>query len=161
MSKSNRGQIIYKTRKQYFDENPCLERARPVFIACREYDIPIPDQVLDIIYSQIKKEHIEWSDKLLTLSNKISERKEPKEKILSCALRTEKLVDAYQLYRDETGFNGDSDEALRRRLQRYLEKELPNFIESVVSKEYRHYYPIPQRLKDKVTLYKELNSLIF
>jgi len=158
MSKKKSDHWSYKIRKQLFDQNPCIETARPVFIACRKLNISIPEEVLDILYNQIKKDHEEWIKKAYEFSKRKSERILPKDNILSCALRTKTLKEAYELYKKVTGEHVENV-TLRRRLERFLQEELTNFIETQIPKDYRkHYCPIPSKLKDMLLLYRDLTS---
>ena len=153
MSTVQSGKISYKLLMQNFEEQPCIENARPVFLTCRKHNISIPAKVLDVIGAHFKKAHRKWvkeRDQDRVSGNK---KRLPKEKILQCALESETLRGAFELYRKRTG-SGDTDGALRKHLERFLDDKLPSLI--------REYYPfenppvIPEKLTEKRDLYKEL-----
>ena len=130
---------------------------------CRDHGITIPEEVLDTIYAHFKKEHDIWMNKFGEISIEVSQKRLPKERILSCALRTESLNNAYKLYKQEKGIS-ISDCGLRKKLERALDDELTLIIRKYYQQDpapeqdpnHCHRPVIPKLLKDKVFLYKEL-----
>lgn len=177
MTIKDRGVAAYDLLMQNFKKQPCIENARPVFLACQEYNVPIPGFLLDIIVEHFKieelvqKEHDKWKKTELKRIVAYSEKRWPKEKILSCALRTDTPQEAFELYKKEEDEKRKKDSkyqvattapnSLWQRLDRFLNDELPPLIESQIIP--YHDSPevvIKKGLNDKLAIYKELIGLI-
>lgn len=177
MSTKTIGEYSYKIIMQCFQKQPCLEYARQAFLICRKYEIPVPAEVLDIIVERFKikeivqRDYDKWKKVQLKHIVAHSEKRWPKEKILSCALRTETFVDACKLYNKEEAARMRKDPAhqvvfvddnsLWQRLNRFLDDELPDLIkDQFISYPYSPKEVIKKELKDKLVIYRELMGLI-
>jgi hypothetical protein len=144
----------------YFNQDPSFEIAREVFLTCRRYKYPTPDEVLDVIAERLKsdKEQLEKKHKKRTIDT--PDKRLPDEFLLNCALEADTLEAAYDSYREKAKEAVD-DGALRKRLERYLDGKITSLCKNEFDCEPSQLPVIlPTKLSLKLSFYKDLLSSI-
>lgn len=180
MNDANQEKLPYKFRMRMrrFEQNPCIENARPVFIGCRSLGVPLPELVLDIILKRYKidekvgKEQDKWLVKMPERLIAHAAKLLPSETMLSCALRTKSPNEAHVLHDMEeekrriknpnykpvfTSYN-----SFWRKLDRLLHEKISEIIESQGPPDKSSSeFVIPGGVDKKLRLYKQLIDLLY
>jgi hypothetical protein len=162
VAQQRRVAIAVKLAEQIFLQNPTVDTARRLFLVCQKYGMQCPAEAFDIVVRKLQEEEAKYQKVVAKNYLSSSEKMNDDEKLLSLALSSESLKTAYKKFRgyldQQNRKESVNDNALRKRVERYLNSQLYDILEQ--NGDYVGQHDLSEllslKLCDKLDIYKEI-----